>query len=360
MSLPKMKIAHVITGLGVGGAERVVLELSDELVHQGHQVAIWVLTADLGALERGVDKRVAIHALNLSRNPLTWGAAWLTFLRGMRDYQPQVLHAHMFHAVMLALLAKLTLRASLRVVFTSHTQSINGWWRRVSLRLSRYWRDADVVFSHGQHPQLNASSVVVIPNGIARVATVSRQERGAAMDRPWRFINVARFTQPKAHLVLLREFAKVTATDIDAELWLVGDGPLRKDVVQAVRNLDLDDRVRLLGSRTDVMELLAAADIFVMSSKWEGLPIALLEAGLAELPVISTPVGSVPEVLAHGCGVLAAPQELAVAMTAAVMNWRETREMGRRLRKRVQSTYSMDAMAQGHLNLYAKVCGSAE
>jgi glycosyltransferase involved in cell wall biosynthesis len=111
--------------------------------------------------------------------------------------------------------------------------------------------------------------------------------------------------------------------------------------------------VKLLGMRTDVMQLLESADFFVMSSRWEGLPIALLEAGLAGLPVISTPAGSIPDLLEGGCGIVVASENLAAAMMDATRNPGDFCEMGQRLRQRIESKYSVSAMASAHLVFYA-------
>ena len=347
-----MKIAHVITGLGVGGAERVLLDLCGELAAKGHEVAIWSLTSDIGALTRGYDNRVDIHVLGISHNPLTWIRALIRFLSGFRQYRPQVLHVHMFHALAFAVMASLLLPARPRLFFTSHSQVIKYRWRRLFIYATRRWRDADIIFSSGQHIKLNARDSKVIPNGISTERAAKGNTQPRLSSRPWRFINVARLSEAKDHEALVIAFAKFIKGQTEAELWLVGDGPLRSRITETEEKNGVAGHVKLLGNRSDVMELLDAADVFVMSSKWEGLPIALLEAGLLGLPVISTPVGSIPDVLAEGCGILVPQQELAAAMSSVITNWQASLAMGKKLQKRIESHYSIDAMARAHVDLY--------
>jgi glycosyltransferase involved in cell wall biosynthesis len=89
---------------------------------------------------------------------------------------------------------------------------------------------------------------------------------------------------------------------------MVGTGPLSSELANVAKELRIDDRVHFLGMRDDVYELLAGLDVFAMSSRFEGLPIALLEAMSAHLPVVATSVGGIPEVVTSGTtGILVRP-----------------------------------------------------
>lgn len=349
-----MRIAHVITGLGVGGAERVLLDLCGELSGAGHTVAIWSLTSDLGAVERGVDDRVRIETLGITRNPLTWLVGCFRFVTSVHAFRADVVHAHLFHALLLAIVARVVGHRR-PIVFTSHSYSVRSRVRRRILRATKRYRSADVTFGADQHPELNCEKVAVIPNGIPLPVRGVAHVPVAAGARAWRFINVGRFAEPKAHLTLLAQFAQVIDRGVDAELWLVGDGPLRGEIEAAAKRLGITSKVKLLGRRTDVQTLLAASDVFVLSSKWEGLPIALLEAGLAELPVISTRVGRVPELLGDGCGKLADADDLGRAMCEILACYEVALDMGRRLGARIRADYSVRAMTEAHIRLYSNL-----
>jgi glycosyltransferase involved in cell wall biosynthesis len=135
------------------------------------------------------------------------------------------------------------------------------------------------------------------------------------------FVCVARFAPQKAHDVLLRGFKGLVARGVDARLWLVGDDPFGDGRVRAealARELELGDAVRFLGIRRDVPNLVAAADVFTMTSLWEGLGLVFLEAMAAGRPILATRVSAVPEVVEDGrTGLLVPPSDAAAWTDAA-------------------------------------------
>lgn len=138
----------------------------------------------------------------------------------------------------------------------------------------------------------------VIPNGIDLGAFAHRTPKPAAAGP--RIITVANLRPEKGHDTLLAAAARVAQVRPDAEWSIVGDGPLRTTLEQAVAARGLDGRVRFLGERRDVPALLAASDIFVLPSRWEASPNALIEAMAAGLPVVATRVGGIPELVDDG------------------------------------------------------------
>ncbi len=351
-----MRIVQVITGLGMGGAERVLLDLCSEFAAEGHDVVIFSMTDDIAAVKRGVHSAVGIETLGISRNPVTWVTGGLRFARSFGRYRPDIVHAHMYHAALMLLTAKVLMRDRTPLAFTSHTSVVRGAFREWFLRSTRRLRGADTIFCRGQHEKINCENVAVIPNGIpVSLQVQSSKRKGGNIGRPWRFVNVGRFCEPKNQMGLLAQFAEVVEQGVDSELWLIGDGPMRGEIEAEATRLNITAKVKLLGQRTDVMELLAMCDVFVLSSKWEGLPIALLEAGLVELPVISTSVGSIPELLADGCGVMVPAQGLGQAMCSVVEHYESAIDMGKRLGARVRNEYSMHAMTEAHIRLYSSL-----
>lgn len=346
-----MRILHIITNLGAGGAERVLLDLASTQAALGHEVLLVSLGGNCDALERGVDPRVAIRSVGLAFGSFAWIRRLWQVTSEMRTFRPDVLHAHMFHALLFAVFADL-LVAKAPLVFTSHSSRIRGFARRLFVRFSRNRRRADVVFSSRQHASLNCAHVVVIPNGIPIPDLAGGVVSGRKVGSPWRFICVANLTKPKNHAALIEQFAILARQGVCAELWLVGEGELRGDIEEMLVRHGLEGRVSLLGRRSDVPALLRQADGFVLSSFWEGMPIAVLEAGAAGLPVIATPVGSLPDLLSDGCGILAQSCELSNAMIALMENPDEAREMGLRLRERVTKHYSIRSIAIAHIQLY--------
>lgn len=345
-------VLHLITGLGVGGAERVVIGLAGKLHASGCKTVVAALDGNRQILDQYQDCGFPVHSLNTSSsNPWSVLCAIWRLAGIVRREQIRVVHAHMFHALLAGLVCRL-LFPRLKLVFTSHSIVTFSWQRRLIIRLSRRFRAADVLFLEGQHAELNAAVCHIIPNGVP-VGT----QAGCAAPRPGRprpvFLFVGRLEPAKDPLALIDAFADMRHTA--CELWICGNGMLRGAVEQRIVQAGLGARVKLLGVRNDVASLLGQADCFVMSSSWEGMPMALLEAGAACLPVVATPVGAIARVLADECGYLAHKQDLARAMDEVLDHPDEARRRGSRLRQRVADHYSIEHMIAAHAAMYSQL-----
>jgi glycosyltransferase involved in cell wall biosynthesis len=169
---------------------------------------------------------------------------------------------------------------------------------------------------------------------------------------------VARLSPAKDHAHLLRAFAGLAAVDTRVRLVVVGDGELRADLLQLVRELGVKDRVVLTGSREDIATLLGAFDCFVLSSYTEGLAMTLLEAMAAELPLVATRVGGNAEVVVDGETGIVVPARDTARLSEA-MQWMSThpaeaRAMGARGRERAQARFSVEAMVSAYQDAYAR------
>ncbi len=177
---------------------------------------------------------------------------------------------------------------------------------------------AQVCITNGINPE----KIVVIHNGVdPRPPVSTRREVRAALgvenDSPVVF-TAGRMTHQKAHTHLLRAFKQVLDQYPTARLWLAGDGPLRDNLTYEANQLGIREQVDFLGIRKDVPDLMAAADIFALSSISEGLPMVVIEAMAAGLPVVSTDV-KIDELVRHGQTGLIVPREDPTALAEALM-----------------------------------------
>lgn len=340
-------ILQIITGLGVGGAERVVLELSKKLDQQAWRVVIVSLKSDRRLLQQYKEMTLPVYTLGLNRNPWSALKATLSLIKIVKRESPRIIHAHMFHALLFALACKVV-KPNARLVFTSHNFAGFRHLRSWIIRMTTYFRSADIIFAEGQHPHLNASHTHIIPNGV----DIDEQDYVPETDskKKYVFLFVGRLHEQKNPIALLTAFGNIRQRNCN--LWLAGDGPLRPKVQQLIGEWNLADRVKLLGVKTNVTELMLQADCFVMSSHWEGLPMVLLEAGAVGLPVIAPPVGAVPQLLGEGCGYVTQVSTLAQTMDAVMCAPQEARACGMKLRDRIVADYSADVMSKKHINLY--------
>jgi glycosyltransferase involved in cell wall biosynthesis len=260
------------------------------------------------------------------------------------------------------------------VVFgTIHSTHEGGRSRDVAYRWTERLADCTTAVSQsGVEMHLarggDAGKLELVPNGIdldrfapdpGRRAAL-RDELGVGDDR-FVWLCVARFDLPKDHPTLLAAMAELPA---NAELWLVGQGRLQGEVEAGIARLQLGDRVRLLGVRSDVPELLCAADGFVLSSRSEAMPITLLEAGAAAVPVVSSDVGAVRDLVDDGVSGHVVPAADVGALRdgmAAVMALCEAEHaaMGAAGRAWVEARYSLAAVVERWEELYREALARA-
>jgi glycosyltransferase involved in cell wall biosynthesis len=168
-------------------------------------------------------------------------------------------------------------------------------------------------------------------------------------------VHVGRFAPPKNHALLVEAFAQVCA-DAPLYLLLVGGGELENAVREQVAGLGLQGRVRFLGIRADVADILRASDMFVLSSRVEGNPLSVMEAMAAGLPVVSTAVGGVPELVREGVTGLLVPSEdagaLAQAMQALVDDPVRRQAMGAAARQHAVAHFDIRHTVRGYEQLY--------
>ena len=167
---------------------------------------------------------------------------------------------------------------------------------------------------------------------------------------------VGRLVAVKDHASLIRAFAKLHATDAEARLLLVGDGPEMKNLREDVEQAGLSEQVILAGDRRDVPALLAALDLYAVSSLSEGFSISILEAMSCGLALVATDVGGNAEIIEASQNGLLVPaadaDKLFEAMLELRRNERLRREMAQRNRRKIEQGYSMQAMLRHYLELY--------
>jgi glycosyltransferase involved in cell wall biosynthesis len=212
-------------------------------------------------------------------------------------------------------------------LFTEHGRDYPDYrrWKRVLSNRFLLHRD-DHVVAVGRHVRqalidnegLPAERIEVIYNGVSQAPferspadrALVRSELGYS-DGDLLIIQVARLNRLKDHATAIRSIARLRNSHSNVRLLLVGDGEERAALEALVNELDMRAVVRFLGSRSDVPRLLQAVDLFLLTSVSEGIPLTLVEAMLARVPVVATRVGGVPEVIEHGqCGVLVQPADV--------------------------------------------------
>ena len=350
-----MRIVHMLTSLGIGGAERQVVALAERMAARGHTVALLTLMPQLA---REWPARVDVVRLEMSKSPPGVMAGLARAHRYLRGFRPDLVHSHTNHANLAARLLRLS-GAAPRVLTTLHSLRDGGWPRRLAYRLTDGLAVHTTAVSQAvadcylQAGAVRAAKFSVLANAVdaAEFApdAARRMELRAELGVESAFVWLAagRLTAAKDYPTLLRAFARVVAAAPKAQLWIAGesDEMLRRELECAVAS-EARRRVHWLGLRRDMPALLDACDGFVLSSAWEGMPLAVGEAMAMEKPVVATCVGGVPELMGE-TGRLVAPRDpaaLAEAMLATMQQEPKVRAAeGRRARQRVVEHFGFDA-----------------
>lgn len=362
-----MVLLHLVFPAAVGGLERVVEALTTGLSHRGHRVAVAGIVlqgheepALLVALRNaGVD----VHLIRVR------GRGYLherkEIHRLCKSLGPHVVHTHGYRPDVVD--AGVARALGIPVISTVHGFTGGDWRNRLYERLDRRALrrfDAVVAVSHGVAERLldggvSRARVHVIPNAwsrgeVALPRDAARRELGLD-DGEYRVGWVGRFSAEKGPDVLVRAMALLR--DLPLTATMLGVGPELDRVRTEVGRLGIADAVLLPGAVPDAARLMSAFDVFVLSSRTEGTPIALFEAMAAGVPVVATRVGGVPEVVGEE-GMLVPSddaQALAAAIRAVLDDTAAAAARAARARHRLATEYAPGPWLERHEKLYEHV-----
>ena len=358
-----MRIAYVLTSLGVGGAERQGLALAERMAARGHAVSLvvlrsrqpeeWPITLDL------------VH-LDMRRTPASLLTGLAKARRFLRTFQPDLIHSHTYPANMAARLLKISFPAA-AVLSTIHNVYEGPWPRMLAYRLSDGLSCRTIAVSQAAAARYVCLKAVpahkssVLTNGIDTAEFASSSERRARLraqmgvEEEFVWLAAGRIAPAKDYPNLLRAFAPVRAECAETRLWIVGEGQGAELAAVQALAAELGASVRWLGLRRDMPALLDAADGFVLASAWEGMPLAVGEAMAMEKPVVATDVGGVRELVGESGVIVPAktPERLAEAMLVMMRRTGDERHrLGQAARERIQSHFNIDAKADELESLY--------
>jgi glycosyltransferase involved in cell wall biosynthesis len=360
-----MRLLVAIAEMGVGGAERVVVESLRASVAGGDEAALLAAPGPLDAELAGLPVRR--WPLPKGRGKRALLGAGTTAARAVAGFKPEVVHAHNVRVAGIARLGSQLARPLRRPPLLVTYHGVPEAETEAAARLLRL-ADAVVCVSSGLEGQLAANGVPaerlsVIQNGVpdaapldpARAAAL-RAELDIAPGAPL-VCAVGRLVPQKAHDRLLRAAKQVLATEPEARFLIVGEGPLRAEDEALRDELGLGDAVTFTGIRSDATDLIALSDLLVFSSVWEGLSIAALEALARGVPVVSTEVDGSAELLGSGAGVVV-PQDdeaLAAGIIGALADPEARERMGAEGRRLHAERFSTARMMERYRALYEEL-----
>ena len=367
-----LRVLHVNAQSRLRGGERQTISLARELGRLGHASEL-VCQAGSPVEAAAREGGVPVRPVRMRGDADPFAVAAVS--RGLREGHFDVLHAHDSHAVGIGALAVAcggrAGRRPARVYTRRLATSIS---RRSSLRLNR-WKyllgvDACIAISEAVARRLGADGIpreriTVVPSGVDIAAPrngAGRRDRRESLGLPRDGIlvgNVSHLEWEKGVDILLDAFGEVAARAGEATLVIVGDGPDRAALEAGARRADLAGRVRFLGQRSDVGEILDGIDLYVSAGRREALGTSILMAQERGLGVVATAVGGTPEVVLDGeTGLLVPPDEPGALATAILRLLEEPglrQRLGEAARERVVAGFSTERMVLGTLEVYERV-----
>lgn len=372
-----MRILHVITGLGTGGAETALCRLLEALRPPDFEHVV-VALGGVGSLSVRIGAAAQLHHLGMNPACLSPRDLW-RLRRILRASSPDVVHGWMYHANLVSSLA--TIRLGVPLIWgirqSLHDLATEKRLTRLVIRggalLSRHPRQIlyNSVVSARQHEAAgyDSSRTLVIPNGFD--ATVfqpdnsARQQLREELKLPGEALLiglVARVHPIKDHGNFLRAAGLLTQSVSDVHFVLVGDGADagNPQLTALIDELRLRGRVHLCGCRTDIARINAAIDIASSSSTGEAFPNAIAEAMTCGVPCVATDVGDVSLIIGDTGVVVPARDAGALAVgwaQLAALDTSARRALGMRARQRIVDRYSLAAVSQQFADLYASLVG---
>lgn len=358
----KPRVLHVITGMTAGGAQTFLLNL---LPHLRDEFDLMVLALYPGVL-RGEVEALGIPIVELDHRRLVSPRTYRQVAARMCAFGPDIVHTHLGRADIYGRLA--ARRLGVRAIVT-HSQNIDDWKKRPLFNLidnfTMRWNRR--VFAVSEEVRrflvsrgVREDKIRVIYNGID-VAEKRRLPAGFDRDA-WRaqfgigpgdrmLTHIGRQDLQKAHTRLIAGFDRFAAAHPEWRLLCVGgEGRAKELVAAAAARAGARDRIILAGHRRDIPEIMAATDVFILPSLWEGLPLVLLEAMANARPIIATRVGGVPEMLEHRTSAYLIPPSNVEKITEA-LDWMaahpaEAAAMGEQARGIVEQRFDIRGIAR--------------
>lgn len=367
-----MKILHVIDSEGFYGAETVLVNLVSEQKNQGIEATIVNMRrsnpSDNNLETEARKKRITFAAVPLKAG-LDISGAW-QIVQFANQNRFDIIHSHGYKPnILLGLMPKAVRK--IPMVTTLHGWTSTNTFSKMRLYeqldlFSLKFMDAVILVTEAMkdHPKLKKKhlKLQVVNNGIPQSdfdSTALDKEIKNFCSKSFVLGAIGRLSKEKGFEYLIEALKLLTEQGVEARVIIIGEGPERSFLEEIVNKGNLQQKIWMPGWRSSARNYIPLFSVFVISSLTEGLPITLLEAMQAKVPVIATRVGGIPEVLDKGtAGILVRPGS-ATALAEGITHIRADRQFAHKLAayayQRVTGKYSSNAMASGYLQLYERV-----
>ncbi|MCB9746954.1 MAG: glycosyltransferase [Candidatus Omnitrophica bacterium] len=360
-----MKIIQVVSSLDFGGLEKMVIQLTERLNQTGSECSIVCLEKEGGLVNEALRKNIQVDVFS-KKDGFDMDLIW-NLKKYFQREEADIVHTHNFAPLIYAsTAAKL---AGVPCMNTRHGRADKKapwiFWA-LNKKIAAVSNDAKEQLL--KNNRIKSEKVKVVYNGIdiqsmradlqPNEKAQLRQSLGIKADS---FVigNIGRLVREKDQATLLKAFRKISQRTKNVELLIVGDGPLKSNLLKLAKELDIQGSVKFAGFREDIAQMLQIMDVFVLSSIMEGISLTVLEAMAAGLPVVATKVGGNPEIISEGkTGFLVPlgyPERIESAVKRIMADPRLGRSLGEAGRLRVQENSQLEHMVSVYREIYDEI-----
>ncbi|WP_336017207.1 glycosyltransferase [Acinetobacter pittii] len=358
-----MKIVYVITQFGIGGAERVLMNLANEMKKNGHEIHIVSLLPMSGMETNAID----IQFLDFKRN---FFKSFIALRHLIKHLAPDVVHSHCLHANVITRLLR-TITPMKKLISSAHSSNEGEGIFMKIYKYTNFLADINTNVSDAAVKKY-INNNYIRKKDIRRVYNVidilsynfceisrDKYRKNLELENTTVLISVGTLKEAKDYPTLIKAISILKEKGIhNFKQFIVGNGPLDSELKKMVSTYGLENEIIFLGGKSDIKELLSMADIFVLSSKFEGLPTVLVEAIMAENIVVSTKCEGVDEILRDSAFLtnISDCNELALSIEKAI-NFLGSQEKNNYLKfqkEYVKENFSKENIFQQWLDIYEK------
>lgn len=370
----KIRIMQITHDLNIGGLQRLVVDISRHLDKSRYQVTVCALREG-GILEDElINNNINIIKLPVARNGVDYLTFWKLY-KILRDERPHIIHTHNTQPFVEGSLAAFLARVPV-CIHTEHGRQFPDKKRYMFAEwLFSHYVDQIVAVSESakkdlvKYEKISGNKIQVIMNGIdgnkySRSIDRNKKLKELAIDNNYDFIMgfAGRLSREKGLTYLLKAMSIIVRKYPKTLLLIAGEGGLMADLQRETEQLNLNSNVMFLGPRSDIPEIMNILDMFVLPSLREGLPLVLLEAAAASLPIVATDVGGSKNVVKDGAnGLLVKSQDeqsLAKAIEYLIKNSTIKNNFGRYSFEIFKNRFSIDKMIYSYEAVYNRCLNS--
>jgi len=353
-----LTIIQIASSFAGGGAPQMILRLAK--LSQSEIKTIVISISSINTLEpKFIEAGIEYHFLGINsfrNNTIVSGLK--KFHHIVKEYPDAILHCHQHHSAFLAILYRIFYFKKIPFAFTLHTNKVDSIVRRVFLFLTKPFRKADIIFSEsGRKWYLNNTDIIA--NGVDFSDFHPNLNRGYDTSDTFSFLYLGRLSHEKNPFGMLEYAKELLAYGQDNfVIDFVGDGGLRKELEERISSENLGKYIKVHGFQDNVQQIINDAHCMVIPSYREGLPVVMVEAAASLLPIISTPVGSIPDFLNETNGYLASHIEFGNAMKMVMTNYPEALKRAKKLDEDAKNIFDIRNVYKKHLALYKSLSQS--